>query len=205
MGRVSRGWAALLATGLFGTAVACGSDGTTGSGPDTLELPEVQLTGAEEVPPVQTSATGTATATMTGNLLRVTGSFQGLGSDLTEIAGSSAHVHEAPRGQSGPVVFPLQVTPGPDNRSGTFDGEMLLDESQLQAFADGRYYVNVHTVTNPQGEIRGQLEAAPQEEPPNQFELPGGTPEPNTDDAKSQPKDFPGLTPPPFPGLPPPA
>ena len=164
---VGRGWAALLTAGLAAAAAGCGDDETTGRGPDSLEMPTIQLTGDQEVPPTTTQATGEASATLTGNLLRVTGSFEGLSSPLQEVEGSAAHVHDAPMGQAGPIVFNVTVMPAADNRSGTFDGEMLLDDAQLRAFRAGRYYVNVHTQMNPSGEIRGQLTDMPAEtEPP---------------------------------------
>lgn len=204
MGVATRGWAGLLGAGLAWATIACGDDGTTGSGgPDILELTTVPLSGEQEVPRVRTEATGEATANLTGNLLRVTGTFEGLESDLHEVAGSSAHVHDGPPGESGPVVFNLQVTPGEDNRSGTFDGEMLLDMNQLQALQEGRYYVNVHTALHPSGEIRGQLTDPPFV--PESLDLPRPEPEVNEDVEKARDNlpDPGGLGPlPPFPGAP---
>jgi hypothetical protein len=159
MGAATRGWAGILLVGWAAATVACGADDATEGGrPNSLELATVPLSGDQEVPPASTGASGEATATLTGNLLRVTGSFEGLESDLLNVAGSYAHVHDAPRGQAGPVVFNLQVTPGADMRSGTFEGEMLLDQNQLQALEAGRFYVNVHTASHPTGEIRGQFD-----------------------------------------------
>jgi hypothetical protein len=66
-------------------------------------------------------------------------------------------VHQAPRDQNGPIVFNLDVTPGDDNRSGTFEGQATLSDAQWQAFKDGELYVNIHTLANPQGALRGQL------------------------------------------------
>lgn len=119
---------------------------------------DFNLTGAQEVPSVDTTATGEGTATLDDNQLTLEGSFEGLSSDLREVEGSSAHIHEAPAGENGPIVFNLDVTPGADNRSGTFEGTFDLTDEQVSAFEDGRYYVNVHTETFPGGEIRGQLE-----------------------------------------------
>ena len=202
----SWGWAALLATGLLAVA-ACGEDDTTGgSGPGTLlELTDVPMSGDQEVPPVQSTASGTASASLTGNLLRVTGSFQGLTSDLMAVQGSAAHVHDGPMGQAGPVVFNLRVTPGADNRSGTFDGEMLLDQNQLAALQAGRYYVNVHTTGNPAGELRGQLAASDEEQPPESLDQGPGQPEisPRGNRAAGQPPTFPATIPE-FPVLQPP-
>lgn len=114
------------------------------------------LLGANEAPAVTTAATGTSQANLDGDVLTVTGSFSGLESDLITVSGSSAHVHEAPAGQAGPIVFNLNVTSS-DNRSGTFTGSQTLTQAQRDAYLAGRYYVNIHTVNNPGGEIRGQF------------------------------------------------
>jgi hypothetical protein len=120
---------------------------------------EAVLTGEQEAEPVETGATGQATATISNNLLTVSGSFEGLESDLYEIAGSSAHIHIGERGEPGPVVWSLLVSPNPDNRSGTFSIlQAELTDEEVENFREGLYFINVHTVENPEGEIRGQLE-----------------------------------------------
>jgi hypothetical protein len=118
---------------------------------------DTNLQGGEEVPPVTTGAEGTANAELDGDELTVTGSFAGLSSDLMEVAGSAAHVHSAPRGQNGGIVFNLQVTTT-DNRSGTFRGTRTLTDSEKEAFENGDFYVNVHSMNFPAGELRGQFE-----------------------------------------------
>ncbi|MBZ4416594.1 CHRD domain-containing protein [Myxococcus sp. RHSTA-1-4] len=117
---------------------------------------DTTLSGSMEVPPVTTEASGTATAELDGNELTVSGSFSNLGSDLFEVAGSSAHVHNAPEGQSGPIVFNLEVTTS-DNRNGTFKGKATLSDDEKDQFENGDFYVNVHTVNFNGGEIRGQF------------------------------------------------
>jgi hypothetical protein len=122
------------------------------------------LTGANEAPtPVTTSAGGTATATLDGDELTVTGAFNGLGSDLFDVAGSPAHVHRGAPGTAGPVVFALTVT-STDKRNGTFTATQELNDEQQQDFRNGLYYVNVHTATNQGGEIRGQFVPIEQED-----------------------------------------
>lgn len=118
---------------------------------------DTNLQGGEEVPPVTTTAEGNAKAELDGDTLTVTGSFAGLSSDLLPVAGSAAHVHSAPRGQNGGIVFNLDVT-STDNRSGTFRGSKTLSDAEKQAFEDGDFYVNVHTANFPTGEVRGQFE-----------------------------------------------
>lgn len=118
---------------------------------------DTDLTGGEEVPPVTTQARGVANAELDGDELTVTGSFEGLSSDLFPVAGSAAHVHSAPRGQNGGIVFNLDVT-STDNRSGTFRGSRALSDEEKEAFENGDFYVNVHTVNFNSGELRGQFE-----------------------------------------------
>ncbi|HLM48033.1 MAG TPA: CHRD domain-containing protein [Myxococcaceae bacterium] len=136
----------LVGVGLL-TLVGCGSTYVATS----------QLSGTNEAPnPVTTNASGTATATLDGNDLTVTGAFTGLQSDLMDVAGSSAHVHKGAAGTAGPVVFALTVT-STDKRNGTFTGTKSLNSEEQTDFRNGLFYVNVHTTTNQGGEIRGQL------------------------------------------------
>lgn len=142
---------ATILVGLFVLA-ACGEDD------DEALTVERTLSGAEEVPPVVTGATGMVRATLDGRRLTLTGSFSGLTSDLMPVQGSPAHVHEAPRGQNGPIVFNV-VVDSTDRRSGSLQLAVDLTEEQARAFREGRYYLNVHTASHPAGEIRAQLAA----------------------------------------------
>ncbi|XXF81161.1 CHRD domain-containing protein [Myxococcaceae bacterium GXIMD 01537] len=146
-GRLGGRWALL--------AVSTGLLWLTGCSSDTAEE---TLTGDQEVPAVTTSATGDVTAELNGNTLEVSGSFSGLSSDPLPVSGSPGHVHKGARGQNGPILFNLTVTPNADNRSGTFSGSATLSDEDQNAFNDGLLYVNVHTQNNPGGEIRAQLE-----------------------------------------------
>jgi len=126
------------------------------------------LSGDEEVPEVTTDATGTAAATLDdeGAILSLTGTYQDLSG--APVAG---HIHEAPYDENGPVVVPLTLTPDEtDPTSGTFAVEAVIGagERNLDAatLADNGYYLNIHTEVNPDGEIRGQLSAASEAEPP---------------------------------------
>ncbi|WP_395853952.1 CHRD domain-containing protein [Cystobacter fuscus] len=116
-----------------------------------------QLSGANEAPAVNTSATGVATAELDGSELKVTGTFSGLLSDLHEVSGSSVHIHQGAPSVAGGIVFGLQVTTGTDLRIGSFSGTRKLSSEEQEAFKAGQFYVNVHTVNNPGGEIRGQF------------------------------------------------
>ena len=114
------------------------------------------LSGTQEVPAVETAATGTATSSLEGSTLMVAGEFSGLSSPLIEIAGSSGHVHQAAAGTNGDVIFPLVVTSA-DGLSGTFNLRTDLTPEQVAAYNAGELYVNFHTEMNQGGELRGQL------------------------------------------------
>lgn len=117
------------------------------------------LTGGAEVPPVVTAASGEVTATSSGFFLSLVGTFEGLESDLMDVSASGpAHIHFAPAGAFGGIVFALDVSSG-DQRSGTLTlSSAELSEQQRTDFLAGHFYVNIHTVDNGAGEIRGQLE-----------------------------------------------
>jgi hypothetical protein len=68
----------------------------------------------------------------------------------------AAHIHIGQRGKAGPVAVPL-CGPCRNGARGTSN----LTAATLAALEAGRAYVNVHTPTNPAGEIRGQIRVVP--------------------------------------------
>jgi hypothetical protein len=122
----------------------------------TLAAPvsfKVPLTGAQQVPPVQTAATGTADLTYDPATRVVTWnvSYSGLSG-----AATMAHFHgPAAEGKNGPPVIWLAekgATVG-----NPIKGQATLTPEQAQQFTAGEWYINVHTQANPNGEIRGQV------------------------------------------------
>jgi hypothetical protein len=93
--------------------------------------------------------TGWVRATLDGNVLVVEGEYSGLGSPAT-----AAHIHLAPPGQHGPVVFPLEFTAAAE---GTLSGTFELSDAQMAELLAHNFYVNVHTEANPGGQIRAWL------------------------------------------------
>jgi hypothetical protein len=141
------------------------------------------LTGANEVPPVPSSATGLATVVLdaAAQTLQINATFSGLTSNT-----NAAHIHCcAPLGTNAGVAttvpafpgFPLGGTSG-SFTSAVFDlaqptiynpafvtlqGGLTQAEAALIAgILNGTTYLNIHTVNFPGGEIRGQLEAVPE-------------------------------------------
>jgi hypothetical protein len=105
------------------------------------------LSGNEEVPPTGSAATGACAAVLNLALTELEISC------VHNVAGVvAAHIHIAPPGVNGPIicdfgggVSPIQV-------------KCPFNAAQVQALTTGGLYVNVHSLTFPGGEIRGQIQ-----------------------------------------------
>ena len=109
---------------------------------------KVHLTGAQEKPPVTTSASGTGTITIAADRT-LSGTIKTTGVDAT-----MAHIHVGAPGQSGPPIITLNK--GADGVWSVPAGSKLTDE-QYASFKAGNLYVNIHSAEHKAGEIRGQL------------------------------------------------
>jgi hypothetical protein len=158
------------------SAAACGSDTpTTPAGPTTTDTSFVlTLTAGNEVPPISNAEAGASgTATIVFHVTRDTaGTITASTVDFSVIldhfpAGSTArlsHIHTGAAGVSGPVLvdtglspqLPVAMPAGTGNFS--FTGVTISAESVTSVLANpAGYYLNVHTVLNGAGAIRGQL------------------------------------------------
>ena len=140
------------------------------------------LTGANEVPPVNSAGTGLATIILdpTAQTIQINATFSGLTSNDT-----AAHIHCCgPLGTNVGVAttvpafpgFPLGVTFGTYSQSFdltqasiynpafvTMEGGLPQAEAALIAgIENGQTYFNIHTINNPGGEIRSQLFPVPE-------------------------------------------
>ncbi len=124
----------------------------------------VTLTGAEENPPVTSTAAGQFLWELDGKVI--------VGEAIVDSTGkfTQGHIHLAAKGSNGPVIAFL---------FGPIDGGQQAVHSQVRITADklvgpmkdktlddflkevnaGNTYVNYHSVVNPGGEIRAQLPA----------------------------------------------
>jgi hypothetical protein len=113
-----------------------------------------EMTAANETPTPKGdvgAAQGTFTATLTKTS---SGASMAWRLEFSNLSGNAiaAHVHVAARGVAGPVRVPL-CAPCTSGVSGTAN----IDAAVLDAIQNDRAYVNVHTPTNPAGEIRDQV------------------------------------------------
>lgn len=108
----------------------------------------ITLSGANEVPPVSSSAAGSGTVTVKDDgsvTAKVT---------VTGMTATAAHIHMGAAGTNGPVIVPFTKTA--DNTFEAAAGAKMTPE-QLAAYKAGNTYVNVHSAANPGGEVRAQL------------------------------------------------
>jgi hypothetical protein len=106
------------------------------------------LTGAQEVPPVSTTASGRSPSAVASDRT-VSGSVI-----ITGMNATAAHIHHGAKGTNGPVIVPLTKT-----SATTFavPAGAKLTDAQYAAYKTGDLYVNVHSAAHPDGEIRLQL------------------------------------------------
>jgi Cu/Zn superoxide dismutase len=112
------------------------------------------MNGAQEVPEVVTDALGLASIHYTAGTLTLEVNAQ-LTSLTDEITG--AHLHTGAEGENGPVFADLtQFIDG-----NTIRGNITVTIDDLINSFGGNAYINIHTVSHPDGEIRGQLNFLP--------------------------------------------
>ena len=145
--------ALLLSLPLF-ILISC-SDDTADVERDNIYYGTISMTGAQETPPVTTAATGTIDANY--NRLTKTLSYSVTFSGLSDSA-VAAHIHGL--GEVGVMAPVLQTfSPFPRRKEGSYSGTLFIDGVKFteEYLLGGRYYINIHSKTYGNGEIRGQL------------------------------------------------
>ncbi|HET7404060.1 MAG TPA: CHRD domain-containing protein, partial [Usitatibacter sp.] len=136
-------------TGIAMILAACGGGSGGPNGPVVGTTKTVTLNGAQVAP------TGLATASSgQGSLTVDSGGRMGGSITTFGITGTSAHVHDAAVGSTGPVIIELTQTSA---NTWTVPDVAFLTDPQIESFKNGTFYVDVHTAANPNGEIRGQV------------------------------------------------
>lgn len=142
--------------GLLLTAISCKKDDDPEM--DPVKHVTIQLSGANEVPAISTTGSGTAQISYNQSTRRIT-------YILTWQLGSASatttlmHFHGAEDGsdtKSSPPV--IDITGFTSASSGTLTGTTreLTGTESAQLLA-GKWYVNIHSSTYPAGEIRGNI------------------------------------------------
>jgi hypothetical protein len=109
---------------------------------------QVKLTGANEVPAVSTSASGSGTVTV-GDDCTVQANIK-----VTGMKPTAAHIHQGAAGANGKVLVPFEKK-GDDTFVAPAGAK--LDEQGCADYKAGKTYVNVHSDAHKAGEIRAQL------------------------------------------------
>jgi hypothetical protein len=128
------------------------------------------LDGSQEAPAVDTTATGygmgtvdSVTGALTWDVILV-GNIAG---QVGALSGEpiAAHFHNGAPGTNGVVVVDLFAAPNVAvtyENGATFVGSAMLTAAELAEMLAGNFYINIHTVENPGGEIRGQVSVVPE-------------------------------------------
>jgi hypothetical protein len=109
---------------------------------------KIVLSGSQEIPPVTTTASGTASITVNADK-SVIGS-----ATIAGMAVTVAHIHEGAAGTNGPIILPLVKSA--DNVWSVPPGARLSD-AQYESYKAGNLYFNIHSEAHRSGEIRGQI------------------------------------------------
>ena len=112
------------------------------------------LSGDNEVPPVDTDASGRVVLALEGDTLY----YRLLASDIISV--TQAHIHDGLPGVNGPVLHWLYDPSGVNAPGGPLpvSGSFTVTQEVADDLLAGNLYVNVHTEANTGGEIRGQIE-----------------------------------------------
>ncbi len=142
---------------------------------------DARLTGASEVPPVQTNASGFADLDVEMEDGQRVVDYNIFVNNIDRV--TQAHIHQGSSNETGPIIVPLfnASTPtGPvtgqlaegqftsANFVGPLQGRQLDDLIALMQ--NGTAYVNVHTEQNPDGEIRGTVQLDDNDDDDDVFE-----------------------------------
>jgi CHRD domain len=129
-------YAALAITMVVATMVATDFVAAQAGDKYTARLGWVPTAGPNDR--VNVTGKGTATATLSGRKLTITGSFEGLAGPATV-----ARLHRGiAKGARGNPITDLTITKG---ASGTLSGSIDLTPEQVESLRQGRLYVQIHS------------------------------------------------------------
>lgn len=104
------------------------------------------LTGAEEMPPVATTAGGSATFVLSTDRTQLTYAITQTVANATAV-----DIRSGAGGENGPLAYTLAPV------SAAMSGMFMLNPGDADKLESGMLYLNVHSQANPTGELRGQI------------------------------------------------
>jgi len=122
---------------------------------DDLEFNNIQLSGANERPQVETDGFGTFNGEYdpASNTLNYTVSWT-----LGEVSDSTIMMHfHGPADTTVSAGIQIPILGHTRDYTGTFSASATLTDQQEQQLEDGLWYINIHSGRFPTGELRGQL------------------------------------------------
>ena len=113
------------------------------------EVYRARLSPMPTTPQTKTEILGSGEVILTldGTTLTVSGNFAGMSSVAT-----AAHIHNGPPAQPGPVIHTLTISQA---TGGEISGVLELTPDQVAQLNANSFYIQVHSVSNPPGELRG--------------------------------------------------
>ncbi len=132
----------LVATALIGCGSSSSSTNFDGGFPYVASL-----TQAQESPPTGSTATGTASFTVSPDKTQILYSVM-----HNVVGGNAAHLHTATVTNSNPVPS-ISLSYG----ANSFTGTAALTQQNVADLEAGRLYINIHNSAHPDGDIRGQV------------------------------------------------
>lgn len=103
--------------------------------------------GSQENPPNGSASDGLGTVSLNDAETQLT-----IDVEHTLATVTAGHIHRAPAGSNGPVVFPL-----PGGAASPINAVWNLSASDVADYKAGNLYLNLHSAAFPGGEIRGQI------------------------------------------------
>ena len=129
-----------------------------------------ELSGDQEVEPVVTDARGDAKFDVNGAETEIEFEFE-VKNGVGILGAAGGHIHCAPAGSNGPIAAFLAGEAAPGGFEGKVEMKGTFTDAHIRstdcgdtitelvdAMLAGDTYVNVHSVANPGGEVRGQIE-----------------------------------------------
>lgn len=112
-----------------------------------------QLSGTQEVPPVDVDTVGTAVMRLNLNTGRLMGYVQ-----VDDMVVSIGHIHLGKKGENGDVLVTLEEVSFENNVAiHKIPDNTILNKEEMTQLLNAGTYINLHSPDVPSGEVRGQL------------------------------------------------